>query len=122
MGKCEMVKDVHTSTAVPVPLFSFDDMYATGDWDFLMRDESRGGAAFIKYGDKGEQKHNIPLTYDWENKCTWVDYIVGGNIRGSQKSTKLCQRTPTSKRTIQRFDVIRFDRMSDTRQLRRQVR
>ena len=72
-------KDVHTSSVLPVPLFSFDDMYATGKWDFCMRDESRGGPAFVKYGNNGEIEHNVPLEYDWENKCTWVNYSVGKN-------------------------------------------
>jgi hypothetical protein len=29
-------------------------------------------------GRGGGVKHNVPLTYDWENKCTWVNYTVGG--------------------------------------------
>ena len=60
-GKYELETEVHTSTHLPVPLFSVDKLYATGDWDFLLRDSKRGGPAFVMYGKDDTIVHNIPL-------------------------------------------------------------
>jgi hypothetical protein len=54
-GTIDMENEVHTSKYHPVPLFSFEKMYSSGDWDFLMRSEERGGPSFIKYGEGGGQ-------------------------------------------------------------------
>ena len=76
-GTIDMESEVHTSKSLPVPLFSFEKMYSSGDWDFLMRSEERGGPSFIKYGEGGDKVSEIPLQYDPENKCTWVEYGIG---------------------------------------------
>ena len=89
-GILEMENEVHTSKHLPVPLFSFDKMYSTGDWDFLMRSEERGGPSFVKYGGEGEKISEIPLQYDHENKCTWVEYGIGD--KGKEQLHKGNQR------------------------------
>ena len=71
-GEFKMINEVHTSTQLPVPLFPVDKLYQTGDWDFLLRDDKRGGPVFIKYDNANQPTNSIPLEYDYENKCTWI--------------------------------------------------
>ena len=77
-GEFKMVSEIHTSHNLPIPLFSVDKLYKTGEWDFLLRDSKRGGPAFIKYDTNNQPTNCIPLSYDYENKCTWITYGVGG--------------------------------------------
>jgi hypothetical protein len=85
-----MINEVHTSTQLPVPLFPVDKLYQTGNWDFLLRDDKRGGPVFIKYDNANQPTNSIPLEYDYENKCTWITYGVGGKggEKIKQKQTK----------------------------------
>ena len=96
-GFFEMDTTVHTSPNLPVPLFPVDQMYSTGNWDFLLRDPKRGGAAFVGYDKDNNPIHNLPLQYDYENKCTWVEYGMG-SMGGVGDKTKY-EKTGKNNRT-----------------------
>ena len=84
-GEYKISTHVHTSPTLPVPLFSVDKLFHTGDWDFLLRDSKRGGPAFIKYNKNNTPTNCIPLEYDYENKCTWSGRERGGSNTKTNK-------------------------------------
>ena len=108
-GETTITMNTHTATNLSKPLFSIAKMCEGGDWDMLLRADNRGGPCLKRFNQKGTATSEIPLRWDYEDHCPYIDHKLRGTpgqTAISNNPRKRHQRLVKTVNNLQNVDEI----------------